>query len=296
MGWDDLRFVLETARSRSLAQASRRLGVNQTTVLRRVQSFQELYGVQLFNSRHQGYRLNNLGHEILHDLAQIEDDIINIERKYLNKGTDLKGVLRLSTPDILFDSFLAPALARFRELYPGIQVVVMQSYETLNLARKHTDMAIRMTNNPGQDLVGKRLGEVLFGIYEKRPHRTSVETEKNSENDWVGLVDQLSGLREARWLRENYPDANYTILVDGLPGLVSAARAGFGKAILPCFVGDKDSELSRIGEPMSDLNGELWLLYHKDLRGNPRATALRRFLYKQFSDKLFVTQKTRRTG
>ena len=148
MAWDDLRFVLEAARSKSLSQASKRLLVNQSTVLRRVVSFQETYDVQLFDVRQKGYRLNNLGHEVLHDLMQIEGDIINIERKLLGKGEHLTGTLRLSTPDILFDAFLAPILAEFRALYPGIRIVALQSYKPLNLARRETDIAIRMTNNP----------------------------------------------------------------------------------------------------------------------------------------------------
>ena len=281
MAWDDLRFVLEAARSKSLSQASKRLLVNQSTVLRRVVSFQETYDVQLFEVRQKGYRLNNLGHEVLHDLMQIEGDIINIERKLLGKGEQLTGTLRLSTPDILFDAFLAPILAEFRALCPDIRVVALQSYKPLSLARRETDIAIRMTNNPGPDLIGKRLGEVPFCVYrssEGAPSNTS------ANNDWIGLADHVSHLREARWLRKKHPDANITIQVDTLPSLVSAARAGFGKVLLPCFIGDNDAVLSRVDRPIRDLNGELWLLYHKDMRGNPRATALCQFLLKRFSE------------
>lgn len=293
MAWDDLRFVLEAARSKSLAQASKRLLVNPSTVLRRVVSFQEAHDVQLFDVRQKGYRLNNLGHEVLHDLMQIEDDIIDIERKLLGKGEKLNGSLRLSAPDILFDVFLAPVLAEFRSAYPGIRIVALQSYELLSLARRETDIAIRMTNNPGPDLIGKRLGEVPFCVYRKHDAPCS---NSGSGNDWIGLADHVGYLREARWLRKNHPDANVTIQVDTLPSLVTAAKAGFGKVLLPCFVGDGDSALVRVGDPISDLNGELWLLYHKDMRGNPKARALCKFLYKRFAEENVVQSSQNENG
>lgn len=283
MSWDNFRFVLEAARSKSLAQASKRLHVNQSTVLRRVVSFQEKYGVRLFDSRQKGYRLNNLGHELLKDLVQIEQDFNDIIRQQLDKSGTLSGTLRLTAPDILFDTFLIPALSEFRTLFPGITIVAIQSYQTLSLTKWEVDVAIRMTNKPGLDLIGKRLGEVLFGIYLKTGNQPP-DLAGEHANNWVGLADHMSHLREAHWLHKNYPDANYTIQVDSLLSAVSAIRADFGKALLPCFVGDTLDELARLGEPVSGIDGELWLLYHKNSRRNPKVVALGKFLQTKFSE------------
>ena len=97
--WDDLRVFLAIARGGSLSAAARSLGVNHSTVFRRINSLEERLQVRLFERSRKGYTLTEAGEEIFSSVEQIEDQIFEIQRKLLGKDIRLSGTLKISTTD-----------------------------------------------------------------------------------------------------------------------------------------------------------------------------------------------------
>src|SRR3712207_1272522 len=112
--WEDLRFVLAVADARSLAAAARALGVNHTTVLRRVVAFEERLGVRLFDRLASGYALTAGGEELLATARGMAEIVAGLERKLAGQDLRLEGTLRVTTTDTLMASILPSLLARFR--------------------------------------------------------------------------------------------------------------------------------------------------------------------------------------
>jgi DNA-binding transcriptional LysR family regulator len=164
--WEDLRYVLAVADASSLAAAARTLRVNHTTVLRRVNGFEEKLGLRFFERLPTGYALTAGGEELLTAARAMADTVTALERRLQGRDLRLEGELRLTTTDTLMASPVLPkALAAFRERHPGIVVEVSTPNTMANLVRRDADVAVRPTLDPPETLVGRRLCAVAFAPY-----------------------------------------------------------------------------------------------------------------------------------
>ena len=275
MLWDDLRYVLETARSSSLSRASDRLNVNHSTVLRRIRAFEKEIGAELFERDRRGYRLNSQGREVISEIERIEQGILALERKLRGHSGAHAGSLKLSISDVVFNGILAGKLQQFAREYPGIVVEVIQDYRSVSLSRSEADVVIRTTNRPPEHLFGRRLSGFAWAVYDI----IGFAGEAADQRPWIGLDASLSHLMQARWQR-NHPDPRDIVLtVNSVPGVLEAVKAGIGCAPLPCFLGDSTPELCRVGEPIVELESELWLLTHRELRSNAAVQAFNTFVF-----------------
>src|SRR5262245_6222849 len=109
--WDDLRYVLAVASAGSLANAARNLGVNHTTVLRRVSAFERRLGLRLFERLPTGYVLTPGGEELIAAARHIDERVTELERKLTGRDLRLSGVVRVTTTDTLMASILPETLA-----------------------------------------------------------------------------------------------------------------------------------------------------------------------------------------
>src|SRR5918997_5171671 len=157
MDWEDLRYALAVADASSLAAAARGLGVNHTTVLRRVNGFEERLGLRLFDRLPTGYALTAGGEELLAAARRMAETVTELERKLSGQDLRLEGTLRVTTTDTLMAPLLPPVLARFRALHPGIVVEVATANAFANLTRRDADVAIRPALEPPETLVGRRI-------------------------------------------------------------------------------------------------------------------------------------------
>lgn len=117
--WDDLRYVLAVAAEGSLAGAARALGVNHTTVLRRVNAFEERLGLRLFERLPTGYFLTSGGAELIEAARLMEDTVTALERRLAGQDRKLAGAVRVTTTDTLVDMLLLPILVAFRAKHPS---------------------------------------------------------------------------------------------------------------------------------------------------------------------------------
>src|SRR5262245_44529520 len=163
--WDDLRFVLAVAAEGSLAGAARVLGVNHTTVLRRVNAFEERLGVRLFERLPAGYTLTTEGAELIEAARLMEDTVTSLERRLVGRDRKLAGTIRVTTTDTLAGSILPGILADFRRQHPGIALELATSNMVVSLSKRAADVAIRPAENPPEALVGRRVSSVAFALY-----------------------------------------------------------------------------------------------------------------------------------
>ncbi|MEM7226212.1 MAG: LysR family transcriptional regulator [Pseudomonadota bacterium] len=257
MNWDDLRTVLAIARAGSLVGAAERLGVSHPTVFRRLGALEARLGVRLFERARSGTTATPAGEEMAAQAAELEERVGTLERRLLGRDLRPAGTLRVTTTDTLLYGLLAPILAQFRAAHPEIELEIALSNEPFNLSKRDSDVAIRPTTRPPEPLVGRKVSAIALAVY-------GVRVREPEDLPWIGLDDSLSGLPLARWLAaRNHPAP---LRLNSLYACCEAARAGLGRTLLPCFLGDPAPELVRLGAPIDELEGELWLLTHPDLR------------------------------
>jgi len=280
--WEDLRFVLAVVEANSLAAAARTLGVNHTTVLRRVGAFEQKLGVRLFDRLPSGYTLTAGGEELLAVARQMAETVNDLERRLTGQDLRLEGSLRITTTDTLMVSILPPILADFRQRHPGVQLEVTTSNAFANLAHRDADVAIRPAVDPPETLVGRRVSDIVFAVYaapayleERGLNATGVI--RFADERWIGLADALAPSSVARWMRSTLPLAVSAVRCDSLVVAREAATAGIGLVGLPCYLGDATAGLVRIGTPIAAMTTALWLLTHEDLRRTARVSAFTEF-------------------
>ena len=286
--WDDLRYVLAVANAKSLAGAARALGVNHTTVLRRVSAFEKRLGLRLFERLATGYVLTAGGEELIATARHIDDTVTALERTLAGQDLRLSGAVRITTTDTLMGSVLPGILAEFREAYPGIQVEVAVSNLMLNLSKRDADVAIRPAKDPPETLVGRRVAKVAFAIYASRAYiaqhgKIADKISDLRKQQWIAPDDSLAGTSVAQWMRAELPDVEVSLRADSLVAMRQAAQAGLGLAALPCYLGDTSPDLLCVHPPIAAMETALWILTHDDLRHTARIRAFTEFAANAFA-------------
>lgn len=278
LSWDDLRVLLQIARAGSAGRAAARLGVHPATVFRRLNAAERNIGVRLFERRPSGYVATAAGEELLAVAEPIEQEVAELERRIAGRDTRPSGTVRLTTTDTLLFRLLTPHLASFRRSCPEIDLHVVVSNRFLDLTRHDADIAIRPTLSPGGTLVGRRISAIASAVYGRDGEPADGAPPDPADREWVVPDESLAQLPARQWLAERGAARRPVYRVNTLVGALEAAKAGIGLAVLPCFMGDAEPGLRRLGPPVPELVSELWLLTHEDMRRVARVRALIDFL------------------
>lgn len=276
--WDDFRLVKAVAEARGLTGAAQALAVNHSTVFRRLGQLEDTLGVKLFERHRTGYVLTTAGEEMAAIAERMEEDVAGFSRKIDGQTIAPAGELRVTTNDTLLVHLLTPIFAGFRARYREIRLDVVLANQALNLSKRDADVAIRATDDPPETLVGRRLatiGWALFGRTADFPDGPPEDPSALFARDWVGLGENLSGMKVAKYVRDHVSTERIAYRVNTVLGLAEAIEAGLGVGALPVFIGDAREGLVRLSAPRPDFSAGLWLLTHPDLR---RSTRIRVFL------------------
>ena len=278
--WNDLQVFLAIARGGSLAAASRQLGVNHSTVFRRLNTFEETLGVRLFDRLPTGYALTADGAAIRPEAEAVEANVLAIERRVAGRDLAMDGDVRLTTPSNLAREFLAPLLPELYRRYPGIRVEIAASDSDFDLARREADIALRATPAPPDWLVGRELSRIRWWAYASPVYLQSrgrpLDAESLIGHDMIGADQAFQRLPAFAWLKDLVPDARIRAKAGDLATMAAMAEAGVGVCLLP---GEQFSpRLERLFELDSRFDSGLWLLTHPDLRHVGRVRAVMDFI------------------
>ncbi len=273
INWDNLRYVLMVANKGSIAAAARELEVNRTTVLRRINLFQENLNCRIFERGDSGYVLTPEAEKMINAAREVEDTLFTMQRQIAGHELKLEGELRVTTTDSFMLAVLGPHLASFREKHPHIIVDLLVTNSVLDLNRRDADVAIRPTGHPDSSLVSKRLCDVEFGVYASADYLESNAPGGIVGCRWIGLVDSLSSTPVGSWFDATIDKSRICMRCDSFVAIRIAAEAGIGLALLPRFLGDASQALNRVAFPTAELTTGLWILAHPDLVRSARVHA-----------------------
>ncbi|MDI1484607.1 LysR family transcriptional regulator [Polyangium sp. y55x31] len=272
MNWDDLRFVAALSRAGSLAKTAAALGVDHTTVGRRIEAAERALGLRLFTRTAAGYVLTRDGERLLSPLRQVEDAVLALERGVHAQRGALEGTVRVTSPETFGITYLAPRLARFGRQYPALCVELLPAGAVLDLSRSEAELAVRFVRTSHESLRVRRVGEVRHGLYASSAYLTRHPIRTPNDLHEHPLLLPTSGV-ELAWLQHLSPGVRPAFVSDVSLALAEAAQADAGIAVLPRFLGDRTPGLTHV--PMPREPGQpLWLTVHRDLRQTPRVRVL----------------------
>lgn len=294
LDWDDLRHALAVGTAGSLAGAARALGVNHTTVLRRLDALEAHLGARLFDRQRSGYQPTEAGRALLEQARHMAARAEEVERQVLGYDLELTGALRVTTAFVLMDHLLPQPLADFARAYPGIEVEVVENAFLADLASRHTDteqgwmrreadVALRLSGQVAEHLVGRRLGNTQCRVYALRgaaglPQDVTPIDVLTREAPWVAFEQDASTRVYDLWLRQRLAHSKVRVRVDIFNAKAAMLRTGIGVGILPTFMEAKHPELVAVSEPIPELAQPVWILTHPDLRQTSRVRAFMQFV------------------
>ncbi len=284
MNWDDLKYFLAVSRKGSIRSAAASLDVSHATVARRIKAFEGSLGEPLFDRLAGGYSLTRVGEEIFKEATHLEETLSTIERRVAAKDDRLRGLIRVTLPDIIAYDLMLPAFAAFCELYPDVELEIIDSTKVFNLANREADVAFRICSEPPDYLVGRKLVVLHRACYMAKDKLPFLEEEGwLQKQNWLGWTDKLRRPK-GRFARE-YPRfaSKHRILSGDLQ--VEACRLGMGIAILLCLSGDKHPDLVRVPPCTTEAKYDLWVLSHPDMRENVKVQTFVRYMTQYVLDK-----------
>lgn len=281
LDWSDLQYILAVANNGSLAGAARALGVNHSTVQRRITSFESLQQVTVFDRRPDGYKLTVEGQQLLEAAQAVEQAVWGLERKISGKDLKLAGSIRLTTTDTLLHTLVGRNLALFQRKYPDIVMDVSVTNSILSLTRRDADVAIRPAQSKPDPLVGDRVGRIQFAIYAASAYLgtlASPQAASLQELDWLAPGDTLANTTPGQWLRRTVPKARIVMTADSLLALGHAAQRGLGAVMLPTYLGDELDGIERLDLAYERFTNNLWVVTHADLANAARIHTFMAFM------------------
>ena len=278
--WNELRLVLSVARAGSLTSTAGLLGIDHSTVFRRLNALEQRLAVRLFERLPGGvYQLTGAGERMAAAAERMEDEALALARDIAGSDRRLSGRLRVTSSETLAYSRLTKHLADFRTIHPGIVVELAIENRVLSLSRREADVALRPIRPREGDLWGRKLSGVAWTFFAAPDyldaHGGPIEgTAALGTHSLIGWEETAGGIMAADWLDRNVLADSFVYRTNSLVNQSVAAKAGIGLALLPCYLGDGEAGLVRaLAEPIEELAGEFWIVTHQDLKATARVRA-----------------------
>ncbi len=277
LNWDEFRLVKAIADTRSLAGAAAVLGLNHSTVFRRLGALEQVVGAPLFERSRSGYHPTAAGEEMIALAHRISDLVMDFERRVAGRDAKPTGRLTVTTVEAIGQRFLPSILSQFQIQNPGVVIDLILSEQELNLSRRDADVAIRVTNDPPETLVGRRICAVRWGLYCRPDLADRTGPSAIDTLPFAGFADGFGPSLAHRWIEANVQPERLGARVNSVHSLLEMAAHGFGVCPLPCFLGEPNPSVTRLGPILEEWDLGLWILTHSDLRRSARVRAFMDF-------------------
>ena len=265
--WDHLRLFLAVARRGTLSAAAEDLGVNASTLHRHLGALEQGVNTPLFAKTPRGYNLTGAGVALLPRAEEVEKAVYAAQRTVLAHEQQASGDVRITLP-LDFLPVVGRHLIAFREVRANVHLTVLAADEPRDLGRE-ADIALRPGQHPSKSAIGRKLFEIAWCRY-------APITAHDDELPWLHYL-QLDHLPPVAWRKKTFPAAEPLLFVASVTAMQVMLRSARAQGLLPCFLGDPDPQLRRVGSP-PDATISLWLLIHTNRRNSARLRALRDFL------------------
>jgi len=261
LNWNLLRHVLALARNDTLVRAAQALGVNETTIGRRVAEAEHRLGARLF-TRHLGrFRPTEAGSTVIASGERVENEVQAMLSTVAGADGLAAGTVRVTSVPIVVNRLLVPDLPNLLNAHPDLRVELIAEPRDLSLTKREADIALRLAR-PAKDLraVARRIGRLDYAVY----------TPTHGADDllpWITYEDRMADLPQWKWIAmQAGAERPASLMVNDAEAILQGVRAGLGQSLLPIAVADREAGLRRIDANPPAPSRELWLMVHPEMR------------------------------
>jgi DNA-binding transcriptional LysR family regulator len=259
LDWNDVRFFLALARARTLAKAAVALGVDQTTVGRRIAALESRLGVAVFDRSPHGFEVTTEGRRILDTAERMNDAAVDLTAQLSTDQARCKGTVTIATTESLAEHFVIPAVHELRKMHPHVTVILRTGWARVDLRRGEADLAVRLVRPRDPRLACRKLAEFSLRLYAS----SSYIARHGGPQSLHGraLLGYEDALRMGRSVFTSLQVEGGSVALQSNSGrvLLAAALSGLGIAQLPSYVGEAAANLEPI-LPEHDKAYSVWLV------------------------------------
>jgi len=279
--WDDVRIFLAIARERSLGLAGRRLGLDTSTVSRRLGALEEVLGALLFERTRHGLVATRTAEQMFVRAEEVEASHARLLRAVSALEQVAEGTVRVSVPPGMADAFIVPALTRLRALHPRISLELDTSMRAVDLTRHEADLALRSMAPRGAELlVTKALRSRWVVAASAELARELGTLSAFRDAPWIDWDHDLASFTPSAWLARHARGATVVLRTSHMGAQLKAAELGLGLLIVPePYLKTHALVPVRIAPDLAESVGrlpedDLWLVGHRATRETPRIAAV----------------------
>jgi DNA-binding transcriptional LysR family regulator len=275
--WNDVRAFLAVARSGRLTAAAARLGVDHSTLSRRIAALEHALRAKLFDRSPSGYTLTDEGRRLLPIGEEMERLAIGAGEAVGGTSTSVAGTVRIGSPEGFGSYFLAPRIARLKALHPRLTVQLVAAPAVFSLARRDADIVVSVSRPPAGRLNVSKLIDYDLGLYAApfylRESPDIASSEDLFKHRFVSYIGELLHFPELDFLQHVAPGGTTSVESSNLVAQLKATVAGAGLCVLPAFLASREDGLVRVLPGEISLTRSLWLTVHQDLAELARVRA-----------------------
>lgn len=271
--WDDYRVLLAIHKGKSLRNAAQILGVNHSTVSRRLITLNSKFAKPLVEPSQNGLVLTEIGKRFLNTANEIERLVLDDNQFQHATSLELSGSIKLSLPPAIFQYLLFEELCRFQQDNKNIQLNIDSTYDIVDLDRCEADIVIRVSNQPSDHLVGHRLFPIAVNYFAAKGYF------KNKDENKLKWITPCFEGEPPRWIASSpYPRAGIGLRIDDLVLRHQAASRGYGMIRGASYIAKSFNELVAITSSEATAHQDIWVLTHPELIKIPRIKHLMNYL------------------
>ena len=281
LNWDDIRLFLTIAEQGSFRKGATILGVGHTTLSRRIESLEEELSTKLFHRISSGLTLTDAGEELFATASPMGQQFAALQTRLFGQDAQPKGRITFTAPRVIVNYMLLESLQTFCDQWPHIHVDIAHATQVSKTQTSQADIAIRLTDAPDEQSIGRQLGFFYEAAYANRSYLNWFNNHAKGIHRWLypGNNYEFTAQLYPQYQGTQAPQVYLTI--PDADAQRRGAELGMGMAILPCLIGDRSPDLVRISEVVE--RSGIWLLSHKESRNNKRMQLFRDFLVDTFN-------------
>lgn len=276
--WDDLRIFLAVARARKVAPAARALGVDATTITRRLARLEKAMGPELFEIGASERRLTSHGQSLLRHAESMESAALAAMEDVAGHEHRLAGQVRLSVAEGFGTWVLTPGIADFSRRHPGIRLDLITASGFLNPSKREADMAVMLARPQRGRLSVRRMGDYRLHLYASPRYLARAGQPERAQDlrdhVLVGYVPEFIFSPELDYLDEVDAGLEASLRATSINMQHRMIADGAGIGILPDFIGQHDPALVPLMTQQVEITRSFWLVTHGDLKKLSRIAAV----------------------
>lgn len=272
--WNDLRAFLAVARTGRLTTAAGKVGMDHSTVGRRIAALEAGLGARLFDRSPQGYALTAHGERLMPTAEKMESLSIQAADDLGEADQSLIGAVRIGAPEGFGSYVLAPLMAKLADRHPQLQIQLVAISGVLSLSKREADIAVTLSAPREGRMVARKLTDYGLSLYAapsyldaRPPIRTRADM---ADHRFIGYIGDLLYAPELDYMEAPDVDIHVTLQSSNLIAQLQAAIAGAGLCVLPDFIAARETGLVRVLPDDVHLVRSLWLVTHADLKSLAR--------------------------